>query len=379
MTTAESPPPRQPETPQSPETGERYNLAARVYGDGHDSTTDAQAAENGDGRAPDPYNLAARVYGDGRAPGPDGSGDAAPGAAVAGAAPAAAVSPPRPPGPPAAVAADRAAEGQPRGRRMSLRTLDSLRVPAFRWYFLAQFGTFGAMNMQMLVNGYLVFTLTGSFAALGTVALARSVPGIGLSMVGGVLADRFPRKYLVQIGQFMSAVIAIGVGLLLLFDMPAIRAPAGELGPTGRDHVADDAGTAVDAAGAGGHGPSPERRRAGHGRDEHHAHGRPGAGRIHAGGGGRGVRLLPDDRALPLLSGDVRQGPDRRHPRADRGGQPGGAPSDGCTRHGTWRPAGAVSGSGTSWMASGTWCAPARSGCCWPSTSSSCWSRCRTK
>ena len=219
MTAAESPPPRQPETPQTPETGERYNLAARVYGDGHDGATDPQAADNGDGRAPEPYNLAARVYGDGRAPGPDGSGEAAPGAAVAAPVPAAAVSPPLPPGPPVAVAADRAAEGPPRDGRPSLRTFDSLRVPGFRWYFVAQFGTFGAMNMQMLVSGYLVFTLTGSFAALGTVALARAVPGIGLSMVGGVLADRFPRKYLVQIGQLMSAGIAIGVGLLLLFDM----------------------------------------------------------------------------------------------------------------------------------------------------------------
>ncbi len=103
-------------------------------------------------------------------------------------------------------------------RRFSLRTFQSLRVPAFRWYLLASLGSFGAMNMQMLVNGYLVFTLTGSFAALGTVALARAVPGMALTVFGGVVADRMPKKRVIQIGQTASALLAFGIGLLLYFD-----------------------------------------------------------------------------------------------------------------------------------------------------------------
>ncbi len=209
------------DSPRTRESGERFNLAARVYDDANGDTSAAGA--NGDGprtrEGGERYNLAGRVHG-------TGAPDRGPATAVAdapapvAAAPvtaAAAAAPPRRPGPPAP--AERGAGGPARGKGVSLRTFDSLRVPGFRWFLLAQFGTFGAMNMQMLVNGYLVFTLTGSFAALGTVALARSLPGLGLSMVGGMLADRLPRKYLVQAGQLMSATIAVGVGLLLYFDM----------------------------------------------------------------------------------------------------------------------------------------------------------------
>jgi len=50
-------------------------------------------------------------------------------------------------------AAEPSSARPPGGRRRLPRTFESLRVPAFRWYLLASFGTFGAMNMQMLVNG----------------------------------------------------------------------------------------------------------------------------------------------------------------------------------------------------------------------------------
>ncbi len=99
------------------------------------------------------------------------------------------------------------------------RMFESLRIPDFRWYFAAQFGTWGAMNMQMVVNGYLVFELTDSFSALGLTALARSAPGIVLALVGGVLADRLPKKYLIQVAQLVSSLVAFAVALLLLFDL----------------------------------------------------------------------------------------------------------------------------------------------------------------
>jgi len=99
------------------------------------------------------------------------------------------------------------------------RTLDSLRLPRYRTYFFAQFGAYAAMNMQMLANGYLVFILTGSFAALGVVSLARAVPGLVFAMPGGLLADRLPKKYVVQGGEFCSALLTLTVALLLTFDM----------------------------------------------------------------------------------------------------------------------------------------------------------------
>ena len=80
------------------------------------------------------------------------------------------------------------------------------------------FGWFASMNMQMLVRGFIVFELTGSFAALGLVSLANALPGLALSLVGGVVADRFHRRYVVQAGQLANMAVAAVIAALLLSD-----------------------------------------------------------------------------------------------------------------------------------------------------------------
>jgi len=101
----------------------------------------------------------------------------------------------------------------------SLRTFDSLKTAHYRWFFFAMFGWFSSMNMQMLVRGYLVFDLTGSYAALGAISLANAVPGLLLSLFGGVVADRFPKRLVVQIGQTVSALNALVIAILLIADV----------------------------------------------------------------------------------------------------------------------------------------------------------------
>jgi len=101
----------------------------------------------------------------------------------------------------------------------SLRTFESLSIAPFRWFLLAMLGQFGASNMQMLASGYLVFDLTGSFAALGAISLASAIPMFAFSPIGGVLADRLPRKTVLQVGQLMSGLIAAGVAALLFLDV----------------------------------------------------------------------------------------------------------------------------------------------------------------
>jgi MFS family permease len=98
----------------------------------------------------------------------------------------------------------------------SLRTFDSLKIVTFRWYFLSMFGNFGAMNMQMVVKGFLVYELTGSYAALGALGLANAMPGLGLSLVGGVIADRVPKKIVQQIGTSVNALNALTLAMILL-------------------------------------------------------------------------------------------------------------------------------------------------------------------
>lgn len=99
----------------------------------------------------------------------------------------------------------------------ALRTFDSLRDPQFRWFYVAMLGQMAAMNMQMLVRGYLVYDLTGSYAALGSIGLATGAPMLTLSVVGGIIADRMPKKTTLQAGQAASMLIAAGIALLLVF------------------------------------------------------------------------------------------------------------------------------------------------------------------
>lgn len=72
-----------------------------------------------------------------------------------------------------------------------------------------------SLNMQILVRGYLAFDLTNSFSALGAMGIASAVPMFTLSVFGGVLADRVSKKGILQVGQAISALLAIGVGLLV--------------------------------------------------------------------------------------------------------------------------------------------------------------------
>ena len=128
--------------------------------------------------------------------------------------------PPEPPHEAVAEARAVADPPPPRGRqRFSLRTFDSLREPAFRWFFVAMLGQMAGMNMQMLVRGYLVFELTGSFAALGVIGLVSAIPVIALSLVGGVIADRAPRKLVLQLGQAANVGIALAMAALLFADL----------------------------------------------------------------------------------------------------------------------------------------------------------------
>ena len=242
MTTADPP------APQPPPADEAYNLAARVYGNGDGEGANGHAVGdddegynlaarvygNGDGEGAnghalvaddEPYNLAARVYGNGPQAAQSAGASTQSAVAVAAPAPAEAVAPPRPAeavapprqgGPPAPALVGVAPPG---GGITSLRTFDSLHVPAFRWYFLSMLGQNAGMNMQMLVRSFLVFELTGSFAALGVMALASAVPMLLLSPVGGVIADRAPKRYVLQIGQTASMLNALWIAGLLVMGM----------------------------------------------------------------------------------------------------------------------------------------------------------------
>ena len=107
-----------------------------------------------------------------------------------------------------------------RGRAtLTGRMFQSLKNPAFRFFLAAMMGQMGAMNMQMVARSWFMYELTGSAVLLGTVALANGLPLIMFSLYGGVIADQIPKKYVMLVGQAASALLALGVALLISFSL----------------------------------------------------------------------------------------------------------------------------------------------------------------
>src|SRR6185295_9644581 len=87
----------------------------------------------------------------------------------------------------------------------------------YRSYWIGNQANTLVMQMQMVANGYLAFTLTGSATALGVDAFASSVPMLIFSPVGGVLADRMQKRKLLLWIQAAQCLISLAIGLLVLF------------------------------------------------------------------------------------------------------------------------------------------------------------------
>ena len=115
--------------------------------------------------------------------------------------------PPRVSGPPAPVSS---------GWRY---TFSSLAVRDYRLLWLGTLFMVSGFQMQMIAQGYLVYTLTGSAQILGVVSAGAAVPMLGLSLVGGAIADRVERKRLIQLAQAGSTLLALFVALAITMDI----------------------------------------------------------------------------------------------------------------------------------------------------------------
>jgi MFS family permease len=86
----------------------------------------------------------------------------------------------------------------------------------YRLYWYGNQANTLVMQMQMVANGYLAFTLTGSATALGVVAFAQSVPMLIVSPAGGVLADRLQKRRLLLLIQLGQCILSVAIGVLLV-------------------------------------------------------------------------------------------------------------------------------------------------------------------
>src|SRR5215212_5025006 len=62
--------------------------------------------------------------------------------------------------------------------------------------------------MQMVAQGWLVYALTGSPFYLGLVALARAIPTVLFSLIGGAVADRADRRLVIAAAHGVAGLLA---------------------------------------------------------------------------------------------------------------------------------------------------------------------------
>lgn len=143
-------------------------------------------------------------------------------------------------------AAAQAVATEPRQRRWPP---PALAVRPYRWYWISQWPVFLGTWMQVPALGFYVYITTGSQTAVGIVGAADGIPSVVLSLLGGVLADRLPRRRILLGTQsvlalssaLLAAMVAThhaGLGVLIAIAVVYGSADALDL-PTRQALIAD--------------------------------------------------------------------------------------------------------------------------------------------
>ncbi|MDY0043592.1 MAG: MFS transporter [Syntrophales bacterium] len=78
-----------------------------------------------------------------------------------------------------------------------------------------------AMQMNFFTNGYLAFELTGAASSIGFISMGFGIPMLFLSLVGGVVADRYSKRRILLFSQLVTVASAFAMAMLVITD--AIR------------------------------------------------------------------------------------------------------------------------------------------------------------
>ncbi len=97
-------------------------------------------------------------------------------------------------------------------------TFSSLTVPNYRLYAGAQVIATTALGMQRVAQDWLVLQLSGSVAAVGVTVAMQFTPMLVFGLLGGVIADRYPKRMLLMLTQSAAALLAAVLAVLILTD-----------------------------------------------------------------------------------------------------------------------------------------------------------------
>ena len=96
------------------------------------------------------------------------------------------------------------------------RSFASLKIPNYRRYFVGQLASLSGNWMQMVAEIWVILTLTGSGVAVGLVTALQFVPMLFLGALGGLVADRVPKRRLLLLTQGLHAIPPLAMLALAL-------------------------------------------------------------------------------------------------------------------------------------------------------------------
>ena len=95
----------------------------------------------------------------------------------------------------------------------------SLRYEKYRRLWIGTFFTFAAGQMTLVAKPWLAYEITGSAFWLGVVALSQGLPMLFMAPLGGVVADRFPKRTVLLLSQTALMLMAAIIAIVLYLDL----------------------------------------------------------------------------------------------------------------------------------------------------------------
>jgi MFS family permease len=100
-------------------------------------------------------------------------------------------------------------------RRFGRQTFASFSVRNYRLYYFGQIISTSGTFMQSIAQAWLVLKISGVGTALGIVSALQYLPVLFFGPLGGVVADRFPKRTVLYFTQSAAGVLAIILGVLV--------------------------------------------------------------------------------------------------------------------------------------------------------------------
>lgn len=95
-------------------------------------------------------------------------------------------------------------------------TFASLKNRDYLYLWTGMLASAFAMNMQLIAQGWLIYEMTSSALDLTWVTLAFMLPQVVFSLLGGVLADRLPKKPVIMWAPAANALVTLVMAVIII-------------------------------------------------------------------------------------------------------------------------------------------------------------------